>query len=149
MSDEVLVKHLTKAGWGDFSPDDFLGVAFARQQGHDSVARSKPVTERLFDFAGAFQAGDSRIDPFRWRIESTPLHQIGTVQPCGPNSNRYFAGLRNRVVEFLNPHVRRLSSGLNHDRFHEGMIAFAGIHGHRNSGAPGVPGFRGSEFRVR
>ncbi len=39
MSNEVLVKHLAKAGWKDFSPDEFLGVAFD-QVGKAKVARN-------------------------------------------------------------------------------------------------------------
>lgn len=39
MSSEVLIKNLTKAGWKDFSPNEFLGVAFD-QIGKAKVARN-------------------------------------------------------------------------------------------------------------
>jgi len=39
MSAEVLIKHLTKAGWKDFSPDAFLGVDFD-QVGKAKIARN-------------------------------------------------------------------------------------------------------------
>ncbi|MFN2108401.1 MAG: HEAT repeat domain-containing protein [Anaerolineae bacterium] len=39
MSNEALIKNLTKVGWKDFSPDEFLGVAFD-QVGKAKVARN-------------------------------------------------------------------------------------------------------------